>query len=83
MTDTIAPENTTLLTCEQVAARLNCTVDYVYRLVRRDEIAHIRFSRKMIRFEEEEIERYIRNHRSSRSLIQRRGQDRAQSDPAE
>jgi excisionase family DNA binding protein len=47
-----------LLTADQVAERIGMTTDYVYGLVRSNEIPHLRFGRT-IRFRAESIEEWL------------------------
>ena len=47
-----------LLLSEEVATRLRVPINHIYRLARRGEIASVKIGR-YVRFEEQEVERYI------------------------
>ena len=48
-----------LLTAEDVAERLQLTVDYIYAMARRGEVPHLRFGRTL-RFRAEAIDEWLR-----------------------
>ena len=51
------PEPDRLLTAEETAARLACSVPFVYS--HQDELGGVRLSERALRFRESEVERYI------------------------
>lgn len=55
------PNSISLLTVEEVAARLGVSVALVYRIVAQREVEHVRvgIGRGKIVFQESEIERYL------------------------
>lgn len=48
-----------LLRAEEVAVRLRLSKAWVYELVKRREIPHVKFGNRAVRFPEEEIERWL------------------------
>jgi len=51
------PESDRLLTAEETAARLACSVPFVY--THADELGGCRLSERMLRFRESDVERYV------------------------
>ncbi|MHB1414614.1 MAG: helix-turn-helix transcriptional regulator [Chloroflexota bacterium] len=54
----------TLLTLQEVAARLRVTVRTVQRLVQDGRLPVVRISRKMTRFRSSDVEQLVQAHRS-------------------
>lgn len=52
------PERDRLLTAEETAARLACSVPFVYK--HQDELGGVRLSERALRFRESEVERYVK-----------------------
>ena len=52
------PERDRLLTAEETATRLACSVPFVYS--HQDELGGCRLSERMLRFRESDVERYVK-----------------------
>ena len=55
---------TELLTANEVSKILNLTLASVYRLAREGDIPSVKFNERTVRFDPDEIEQYINQHRA-------------------
>lgn len=56
----------TLITMDEVAVMLNVTKSYVHQLTERGVLSCFRFGKKAVRYDRDEVVRYIENSRELR-----------------